>query len=266
MPVAKVNGINLVYNVKGNGPPLVLIIGFASAQNLWYSTVGAFSKSYRVVTFDNRGFGKSDKPPGPYTTRMLADDTLGLMDHLGIKKAHILGGSLGGMVAQEIAIGHPERLDNLILSATSAGGKRLHDMFAGMIKASYPDWDPAKPEDLTPARLQQFMVAMASVSFDGMAKKFLMPLIGWQARRGKVEVPLGQLQAMLSHDTLERLGSIQAPTLVLTGGKDQLIPSGSAQELASRIKRAKLVVIEKGAHALGGKKFNEEVLGFLNGK
>ena len=64
MPTAKVNGINLAYNVKGNGPPLILIIGFASAQNLWYSTVRAFSKSYRVVTFDNRGFGKSDKPPG----------------------------------------------------------------------------------------------------------------------------------------------------------------------------------------------------------
>ncbi len=263
MPEASVNGINLSYNVKGNGPPLVLIIGFASARNLWYSAVSAFSKSHRVITFDNRGFGKSEKPPGPYTTRMLADDTLGLMDHLGIKKAHVLGGSLGGMVAQEIAIGHPDRLDKLILSATSAGGPRLHDAFAEMIKASYPDWDSAKPEDLTPARLQQFMVAMASLSFDGLAKTLSMPLVKLQARRGKIEVPVGQLQAMLSHDALDRLASIQAPTLVLTGEKDQLIPSGSAQELAAGIKGARLVVIEGAAHALGGGRWNKEVLGFL---
>lgn len=172
MPTAKVNGINLAYNIKGNGPPLILIIGFASAQNLWYSTVRAFSKSYRVVTFDNRGFGKSDKPPGPYTTQMLASDTLGLMDYLGIEKAHILGGSLGGMVAQEIAIAHPERLDRLILSATNAGGQRLNDRFSGMIRSSYPAWDPAKPEELTPARLQKFMVDMTSLSFGGILKTF----------------------------------------------------------------------------------------------
>lgn len=263
MPEAKVNGINLAYNVKGNGPPLVLIIGFASAQNLWYSAVGAFSKSYRVITFDNRGFGKSDKPPGPYTTKMLADDTLGLLDHLQIDKAHVLGGSLGGMAAQEIAIGHPERVDKLILSASSAGGGRLRDMFAGMIKASYPEWDPAKPEDLVPARLQQFMVAMASQSFDGLARTLMMPLIRRQARQGKVEVPVGQLQAMLSHDALDRLGSIQAPTLVLTGQNDRLMPSGSAQELASGIKGARLVVIQGAAHALAGGKWNREVLGFL---
>ena len=263
MPTAKVDGINLAYNVKGNGPPLILIIGFASAQNLWYSTVRAFSTSYRVVTFDNRGFGKSDKPPGPYTTKMLASDTLGLMDHLGIKKAHILGGSLGGMAAQEIAIAHPERLDRLILSATSAGGKRLNDQFAGMIRSSYPAWNPAKPEDLTPARLQKFMVATASLSFDGIIKTFSMPLVKLQASRGKVEVPVGQLQAMLSHDALDRLGSIQAPTLVLTGQNDQLMPPGSAEELASRIRGAKLVVIEGAAHALSGGRWNKEVLSFL---
>lgn len=263
MPTATVNGTSLAYNVKGSGPPLVLIIGFASAQNLWFSTVRAFSKSYRVVTFDNRGFGQSGKPPGLYTTRMLADDTLGLMDHLEIKKAHILGGSLGGMVAQEIAIGQPERVDKLILSASSAGGPRHRDMWAGMIKASYPEWDPARPEDLTPARLQQFMVQMLSVSFAGLARTLTLPLVKRQARQGKVEVPVGQLAAMLSHDAQARLGSIQAPTLVLTGQNDRLMPPGSAQELASGIKGAKLAVIEGAEHALSGGKWNKEVLGFL---
>ena len=96
MPVAKVGEISLCYKVSGEGQPLILITGFASAQNMWYAQVRAFSKSYRVVTFDNRGFGKSDKPPGPYTTKMMASDTIALMDCLGIEKAHIVAGSMGG--------------------------------------------------------------------------------------------------------------------------------------------------------------------------
>jgi len=166
MPTAKVNEINLCYKVSGNGQPLVLITGFASAQNVWFSQVRAFSKQYRVVTFDNRGFGKSEKPPGPYTTKMLASDTIALMDCLGIKKAHILGGSMGGMAAQEIAIEHPGRLEKLILSSTSAGGQPLRDMLFGLIEAATPGWNRSRP-DLDFANLQKFMVAMASRSFNG---------------------------------------------------------------------------------------------------
>ena len=122
MAVAKVGEINVSYKVSGNGQPLVLIIGFGSTQNLWYSQVCAFSKHYRVVTFDNRGVGKSDKPPGPYTTKMMAGDTIALMDRLGIEKAHIVAGSMGGMIAQEMAIDHPQRVNKIVLFCTTAGG------------------------------------------------------------------------------------------------------------------------------------------------
>jgi 3-oxoadipate enol-lactonase len=242
---------------------LILITGFASAQNLWYSQVRAFSRDYRVVTFDNRGFGKSDNPPGPYTTKMMAGDTIALMDRLGIEKAHILGGSMGGMAAQEIAIEHPGRLDKLILSSTSAGGQPLRDMLFGLIEAATPGWNRSRP-DLASANLQKFMVAMASRSFNGKSYQVLiMPLVRLQARLGRVKVPVGQLQAMLAHNALERLDRIQAPTLVLTGSEDRVIPAHSSEVLASGIKSAKLVVIEGGAHALGGERFNKEVLGFL---
>jgi pimeloyl-ACP methyl ester carboxylesterase len=265
MLVAKVGEINLCYKVSGEGQPLILITGFAIAQNLWYSQVRAFSKSYRVVTFDNRGFGESDKPAGPYTTKMLADDAIALMDRLEIKKAHILGGSMGGMAAQEIAIEHSERLDKLILSSTSAGGQPLRDMLFGLIEAATPGWNRSRP-DLASANLQKFMVAMASRSFNGtMYRLLVMPLVKLQARLGRVKVPVGQLEAMLSHNALERLDKIQAPTLVLTGSEDRLMPPHSSEELASRIKGAKLVVIDGGAHALGGERFNKEVLGFLKG-
>jgi len=265
MPVAKIGDINLSYEVHGTGQPLILITGFASAQNVWYVQVRAFSKFYRVVTLDNRGFGKSDKPPGAYTTRMLAGDTIALMDHLGIQKAHVLGGSMGGMAAQEIAIEHPERLDKLILSSTSAGGQPLRDVFFSMIEAATPGWNRSRP-DLASANLQKFMVALASRSFNGAVYQLLvMPMVKLQASLGRVKVPVGQLEAMLSHNAVERLHRIQAPTLVLTGSQDRVMPPHSAEELASRIGGAKLVVIEGGTHALGGAQFNKEVLGFLKG-
>jgi pimeloyl-ACP methyl ester carboxylesterase len=91
MPKANVNGINISYRVEGQGDPLVMIMGLGSAQNNWRFQIGSFKKYYRTITFDNRGIGKSDKPTGPYTIKMMADDIIGLMDHLGIEKAHILG-------------------------------------------------------------------------------------------------------------------------------------------------------------------------------
>ena len=264
MPVTKVGEINLCYKVTGEGQPLILITGFASAQNTWYSQVRAFSKQYRVVTFDNRGFGKSDKPPGPYTIKMMAGDTIALMDHLAIEKAHIVAGSMGGMIAQEMAIDHPQRVNKLVLFCTTAGGQPWRDVLSDMIEASDPGWNRSKP-DLTGAKLQKFMVDIASRSFNGALYRLLvMPLVKLQAMLGKVEVPVGQLEAMISHNTLERLDKIQAPTLVLAGGKDRVMPAHSSEALASGIKGAKLVVVKEGAHALGGP-LNKEVLGFLKG-
>ncbi len=265
MSLAKVGDINLCYKVIGDGQPLILITGFASAQNLWYSQVRAFSKHYRVITFDNRGFGKSDKPPGPYTTKMMASDTIALMDRLGIEKAHIVAGSMGGMIAQEMAIDHPQRVNKLVLFCTTAGGQLWRDMLFDLIEDSDPRWNRSR-SDLTGANLQKFMVAMASRSFNGkFYQVFIIPLVKLQARLGRVKVPVGQLEAMISHNTLERLDKIQASTLVLAGGKDRVMPPHSSEVLASRIKGAKLVVIEGGAHALAAGPMNKEVLDFLRG-
>jgi pimeloyl-ACP methyl ester carboxylesterase len=95
-------------------------MGLATDKNRWTAGVYFFKKYYKIVTFDNRGVGESDKPAGPYTTKMMADDTVGLMDHLGIKKANILGVSMGGMIALEIAINYPEKVSKLVLGCTFA--------------------------------------------------------------------------------------------------------------------------------------------------
>ena len=120
MPIAKVNGININYMVAGQGEPLVMIAGFSADQSLWKSQLPAFKKQFQMVIFDNRGVGKSDKPQGPYSPKMMSEDTIKLMDYLNIKKAHILGHSMGGLIAQEIAINYPERVMKLILASTWA--------------------------------------------------------------------------------------------------------------------------------------------------
>jgi len=266
MPVTKVSDINLCYNVRGDGQPLIMIAGFATAQNAWFPLVRAFSKHYRVVTFDNRGIGGSDKPTGPYSTKMMAGDTIALMDHLGIDRAHILGGSMGGMIAQHIAIDHPQRVDKLILFSTSAGGQPLRDMLFDLAEATTPNWNRSR-SDLAGADLRKLTAAIASRSFNQPFNRMVVvPLAKLLLRLGMTKVPAGQIEALMTHNVLDRLHLIQAPTLVLTGSKDRLMPLQSSEVLASRIKGAKLVVIDGGSHALAEGmpgRFNKEVLDFL---
>lgn len=120
MPIVAANGIKLNYKVEGQGYPLVMIMGLGANRSGWSPQISFFKKHYTVVTFDNRGVGKSDKPEGPYSIRMMADDTVKLMDHLEIKKTHIMGASMGGMIAQELAINYPERVSKLVLACTFA--------------------------------------------------------------------------------------------------------------------------------------------------
>ena len=120
MPIVKANGININYSVTGQGEPLVMIMGLNAPQSGWNDQIPLFKKYFQVITFDNRGAGKSDKPQGPYSIRIMADDAAALMDCLGIKKAHIMGMSMGGMIAQEVAINYPERMMKLVLASTYA--------------------------------------------------------------------------------------------------------------------------------------------------
>jgi pimeloyl-ACP methyl ester carboxylesterase len=120
MPIARLEGININYKVEGQGDPLVFIAGFSSQRNSFISQVGLFRKHFKVITFDNRGVGKSSKPAGPYSTRMMADDIIKLLDYLKIDKAHIVGTSMGGMIAQELAINYPHRILKLVLAFTYA--------------------------------------------------------------------------------------------------------------------------------------------------
>src|SRR5215211_420992 len=120
MPLASVNGLDLYYEETGSGPPLLLIAGLSGNTLGWAMLQPTLAERFRVIAFDNRGAGRSSAPPGPYTTRRMADDAAALLDRLGVARAHVLGFSMGGMVAQELALHHPARVGRLVLYGTLA--------------------------------------------------------------------------------------------------------------------------------------------------
>jgi 3-oxoadipate enol-lactonase len=244
MPLAAVNGIDLYYEETGSGPPLLLITGLSGTTLGWALLLPALSERFHVIAFDNRGAGRSSTPPGPYTTRQLADDAAALLDHLGIERAHVIGISLGGMIAQELALGHPERVDRLVLWATYA---RPRPAIHGPWLQNWVDvserGDPDQlamlllPWFLTPAFMSQHDLVEEALE-EGRADPYPAPVHGVAA----------QAAACRAHDALDRLGQIAAPTLVLVGAEDIVTPVSCAQELAEGIPGAHLQVLERGGH------------------
>lgn len=266
MPKARVNGIDLYYQVHGQGHPLLLIQGFGGGHEGWFFQTRAFKKHYQVIVFDNRGIGRTDRSPGPYTVKTMADDAVGLMDHLSIDRAHVLGMSLGGMVAQEVAINHPQRVKKLVLVVTSPGEGEITDIHPEMLKAIGIREGSTQP-DLRSVDFRKLMSTLVSLGFNKrLYRMILVPLAKYHLKRVGVEGLLEQMEAVVGHSTLDRLHLIEAPTLVITGTEDRIVPPRSSDEIAGRIPNARLVKVEGGSHAFFMEmrgRFNREVLDFL---
>lgn len=261
MPKAKINEININYKVQGQGEPLIMIMGIAAGRYSWIFQTRAFKKYYQVITFDNRGVGKTDKPGGPYTIKMMADDTIGLMDHLAIDRAHILGISMGGMIAQELAINHPDRVKKLVLGCTFASSEIVRGELSPELQKALESVGPSG------AGIRKGLNTLFSLASNKRLWRIMLPLLSWiLIIGGRTRGIMGQYEATLSHDTLGRLYMIEAPTLVITGTADRLIPPSSSDAIVSGIPNARLVKVENGSHAffieMRGR-FNQEVLDFL---
>jgi pimeloyl-ACP methyl ester carboxylesterase len=256
MPLAELEGININYKVEGSGDPLVLIMGFSGPMIGWCYQASFFKKYYRVVRFDNRGVGKSDKPQGPYTTKMMADDTIHLMNYLGIKKAHIMGASMGGMIAQELVINYPNRVNKLVLACTYASQDDVNII---------PEMKT--PSQQQPEKMPSFLINQAFNKphyrfFFGNLSRFYSYFMG---ASGSIGIR-GQYNACINHNTLDRLESITTDTLVIVGTGDRVINPISSDVIASKIHGAKLVKIKDGSHTFmfeNRNTFNQEVLKFL---
>jgi pimeloyl-ACP methyl ester carboxylesterase len=268
MPIAHVNGTDIFYRASGQGEPLVLIMGLGANHSSWGPQIPAFKKHYRIVTFDSRGIGKSARATEPYTLRTLADDVIALMDHLGMDNAHVLGVSLGGMVAQEIAISYPQRVRKLVLVSTTPGGGGPEDVHPELLKAMGLK-EGSSPVGAGSVDPKKFIGPLVSLAFNRrLYRLFLVPVAKIYMRLGGFEGIAAQMKAVEGHNTRDRLGLIKASTLVITGDADRLVPPSLSDVLASQIPNARLVKVEGGSHAFHfemKKRFNREVLDFLGG-
>lgn len=244
MPWARVGDISIYYEVSGHGEPLLLIMGLGGGSSLWWRQVECLSPDYRVITYDSRGVGRSDCPDVPYSVEMMTADARGLLDMLGVARAHVYGVSMGGMIAQELALRHPEMVASLVLGATTCGGAR----------AVLPPPDSLEQlfsiTSLPPAEIAR---VSASVSFSaGFISSHPATVRQW-LRKGAESPPSAvgyrrQAEAVAHFQTYDRLPQISAPTLVLAGTADQLIPAENSRILASRIPQAELVLFEGAGH------------------
>jgi 3-oxoadipate enol-lactonase len=249
-------------------------MGLAADSQAWLFQMPEFAQHYRTIAFDNRGVGRSDKPSGPYTIHQMADDALAVLDHLGIEKAHVVGVSMGGMIAQELVLRHPERVKSLVLACTypepsaEIEQQRLFTVntLGGTVTASGEVEIDIKAID--PMQFfQQLLPQVFNQEFIMKDLPKLMQVFSGALQYGfSLEAILGQVSAVMGHRSTDRLHGIACPTLVITGDADRLIPPSNSELLAKHIPGSKLVKIPGGSHGFNFETpdvFNREVLGFL---
>ncbi len=257
----------MFYKVRGHGEPLVMIMGLGAGHLSWFFQILAFKRHYRVVTFDNRGIGKTSRPSESYTIRTMADDTVSLMDHLGIGSAHVLGMSMGGMIAAEIAVNYPNRVRKLVLASTPTGRGETGDAPSEVLSALGLGEDDCGRIDLKGLESRTLLDSVNSTAFNKRLFRLLaLPVVRVYMRQVGGEGAVRQFEACLYHRTLDRLHLITAPTLVMTGTDDRTVPPSCSEAISSHIPGARLVKLEGGSHTLIAemrRRFNREVLEFL---
>ncbi len=276
MGKVKVDSIELYYEEHGSGDPLLLIMGLAADSVAWMFQIPDFAKHYRTIVFDNRGVGRSDKPQGPYSIHQMANDTAGLLDALGIERAHVVGVSMGGMIAQELALNHPRRVRGLVLACTypepDADVERQREFslkqFGGSVSTTgemQVDVSAINPLNF----FQHLLPTVFNQEFIDRELPKLIQIFGGALQYGfSLEAIMGQVAAVMSHKATDRLHHIESPTLVITGDADRLISPANSDVLARHIPGAVLVKIPGGSHGFNFETpdlFNREVLSFLAG-
>ncbi len=243
MPTASVNDIEIAYTLEGDGPETVVLVnGLADEKETWaYQTPALVEAGYRVLTFDNRGVGATSKPAGPYTSELLADDAKALVTELGIERFHLMGVSMGGMIAQEYALKHGDDL----LSATFACTYAAPGPFCSRMFAMWQDMAPVLgvPFVMRDVTLWAFTQDFFRTREDELAE--------FETAMRYMSMPtpayLAQLAVIQAHDTTGRIGSLAVPTLVLAGEQDILIPTQLSHDLADLVPGAEWRTV-KGGH------------------
>lgn len=241
MPFIQNQNAKLYWDEQGDGDPILLIMGLGYSSCMWYRTRPMLADRYRTIALDNRGVGQSEMPPGPYPVALMASDAAAVLDAAGIESAHVFGISMGGMIAQEFALQNPKRVRSLILGCTACGGPKA-------VRAS-PE---ATQMLMARAKMTPEEAAQASIPFiydRGTAREKIEEDLSvrrpWFPRRDAYSA---QLQGILAWEAYSRLDQIAAPTLVIHGEHDELVPPGNGELIARRIPGAKLVLLPNAGH------------------
>ncbi len=243
MATMKVNDIDLYYETHGDpkGEPVLLIMGFVMNAGAWAPQIEALKGRYHVIAFDNRGSGRSSQPATRYSMSQFVADTIALLDALGIASVHVVGSSMGGMIAQELILQHPERVRSLTLMCTTPGGPHSADYDERRAEAAELDavTDPAA--SVTPERALEFALQLFTPEFLANPSAGLIQMGGSTALfPSTLDGAKGQMGAIIGHDTYERLPRIAVPTLIMSGEDDPLIKPANSRILAERIPNAEL--------------------------
>ena len=247
MPYCACGELTLYYETQGEGPNLLLMAGLGGGTWSWYGQAPYFKNRYRTITFDNRGAGRSSIPQGPYQMKQFAEDTLSLLDHLGLERILVLGLSMGGMIAQELVLMAPDRIQAVVLGCTHYGG----------------------PSRIPPAQAaMEILLNNTGLTQKEIIEKNVPIFFSEACRREHPEVIAAycaaqlsapeqpeyafhaQLAAIASFDCSDRLGHLALPTMIVTGSEDILIPPENSKALAKRLPHAEIVVIPGAGHAL----------------
>jgi 3-oxoadipate enol-lactonase len=261
MPTVQANGQRLYYEVHGDGEPLLCVMGLSADTLAWALNTAAFAERHKTVIFDNRDVGQSSLADGPYEVEDMAQDALALADELGLETFHLLGVSMGGAIAQEIALTAPERVRTLTLAVTYARAGKW-----GLKLAE--TWGKRRLKQSQEEFVDELLLINLSEAFfeNDQAVAFARQMLVANPHPQPPEAFVRQLEASARHDASDRLGSLSLPVHVIGGEQDILVPAWKSRELAELIPGAKLTVIESSPHGANlerAEEFNRLVLDFI---
>ena len=260
--VSATDGTRIHYEVTGRvgRTPVLMIQGLGASKNAWNLQRIAMATRFRIISFDNRGAGRSDKPTEPFTLEQMADDAIAVLDAAGVETAHVVGASMGGVISQIVAVKFPQRVRSLTLVCTAC---RNHPWRQELLQS----WaKTAEEKGMIEVGKEAAQWVMSPRSFRRLVPAFtwMGPLAALRPRHSFVS----QIHAILDtrEDLVDQLSTITAPTMVIVGNQDILTPRGDSEEIAERIPNSELVVISGAAHGLmmeHSSTFNKILIEFL---